>query len=123
MRRPSLLQAVAGAAAALGIAAAVNVVLAVGVGDRLVIPGELSPGTIGLYTFAAFVPAAVTLWRVPRYFPWIAIAVALLTVPFPLQEFGPAAGTWLAGMHLIAGVAAAWVAPRVAFRSHRTSAA
>ena len=117
MSRPSLPRAAVGAVVALAVAAIVNAILALIAGDVLVIPGELGLVQIVSFTLGAAIPAAVTLWLLPRYYPWIAIAVALLTIPFPLSEFGSPAGWWLAVMHVVTGVCAAVIAPRIAART------
>ena len=95
------------------VAAGINGVLALLAGGVLVIPGELGIGQIVTYTLAMVLPAAVTLWAIPRYFPWIVVAVAVLTIPFPFAEFGSPVAVWLSAMHVIAGVSAAVIAPRV----------
>jgi Family of unknown function (DUF6069) len=116
MTRTPPAAALAGVAVALVVAAVINAVIALLAGDALVVPGELSVATVVTYTLAMIPPAWVVLWLLPRWFPAIALAVAVLTLPFPFAEFGTPIGIWLAVMHLIAGVCAALVAPRVAQR-------
>ena len=117
MNRLSPVSALAGASTALAIAAVINTVLALLAGDTLVVPGELGPVTVALYTFAMIVPAWLLLWLVPRWFLAIVIAAAVLTVPFAFMEFGTPIAFWLAVMHLVAGVCAALIAPKIAARN------
>ena len=114
MQRPALPAAVAGAAAAIAVATAINAVLTVVAGDTLVVPGELGLTQVVIFTAVMVVPAALVLWRVPRWYPAVVAAVAVLTLPFPLQEFGTPVGWWLGAMHLVTGACAAVIAPRVA---------
>ena len=114
MGRLNPLHAAVGALVALVAATVVNVALTAAGGDTLQIPGELGYSQVAMFTLVMVIPAAIVLWLAPRWFPWIALAVAVTTVPFPIVEFGGAAGRWLAAMHLAAGVIAAVVAPRVA---------
>ena len=118
MPRPSLASAILGAAIALAVAAAVNALLAVLAGDTLNIPGELSVVTVVTYTLVMIVPAALALWLLPRrWYVIVVLAVAVLTLPFPYQEFGTPIAIWLGVMHLIAGVCAALIAPRFISRA------
>ena len=113
MPRPSLGAAVLGAAVALAVATVINALLTLLAGDTLVIPGELGVVTVVTYTLVMIVPAALVLWLLPvRWYVIVVLAVAVLTLPFPYQEFGTPIAIWLGGMHLIAGVCAALLAPR-----------
>jgi hypothetical protein len=113
MPRPSLTSAALGAAVALGAAAIANALLALLAGDTLVIPGELSVVTVVIFTLVMIVPTALALWLLPRrWFVVLVVAVAVLTLPFPYQEFGTPVAIWLGAMHLIAGICAALIAPR-----------
>lgn len=119
MARPPFLSAALAALVALALAAAVNAAVTAAAGDVLQIPGELGYAQVVTFTLVMAVPAAVVLWLVPRRFAWIALGVAVLTLPFPFVEFGTPVAFWLAAMHLIAGVVAALVAPRVAAAGRR----
>jgi hypothetical protein len=119
MKRPSLLAALGGAAAALVVAAIANAVLTLLAGDTLEVPGELGLGQVLTFTLVMIVPAAIVLWLLPRWFPAISIAVAVLTIVFPFMEFGTPIAWWLAAMHLLSGVCAAVLAPGVAARTDR----
>jgi hypothetical protein len=116
MKRPSLLSAGVGAAVAIAAAMAVNAVVTLALGDTLVVPGELGLSQVLTYTAVMVVPTAIVLWRWPRWLPLVAMAVAVLTIPFPLMEFGAPVGWWLSAMHLITGACAALIAPRIATR-------
>ena len=116
MQRPSLVAAAAGAAAAIALAAVINAALTLLAGDTLVVEGELGLAQVLTFTLVMVLPVTVVLWRLPRWLPAIAIAVAVLTLPFPFMEFPSPIGWWLGAMHLITGVCAALVAPRVAAR-------
>ena len=117
MSRPSPLKALIAVAVALAVAAVINAVLALLAGDTLIVPGELGVVTVVTYTLAMIVPAWLVLWLVPRWFPFIVIAVAVLTLPFPYMEFSTPIAVWLSVMHIVAGVCAALIAPRVLTRS------
>ena len=110
----SFAAAAAGAVVALVVAAVINAVLGLVAGDTLVVPGELGVGQIVTYTLVMAIPAALLLHLLPRWFAWIVIVVAVATWPFPFAEFGTPIAYWLSGMHLVAGVSAALIAPRVA---------
>lgn len=114
MDRPSLPTALSAAAAAIAVATVINAVLALIAGDTLVIPGELGVAQIVIFTVIMVIPTALVLWRLPRWLPAIAMAVAVLTLPFPFMEFGTPIGWWLGAMHLITGICAALLAPRLA---------
>ena len=122
MQRMRPASAAVGAVVAAVVAAAINAALTAIAGDVLQIPGELGVAQVVMFTIVMAVPAAIVLWLVPRHFPWIVIAVAVLTLPFPFMEFDSAVARWLAAMHLVAGVTAALVAPRVAAGMHARSA-
>ena len=118
MPRPSLGSAFLGAAAALAVAAVLNALLTLLAGDTLVIPGELGVVTVVTYTLVMIVPAALALWLLPaRWYVIVVLAVAVVTLPFPYQEFGTPIAIWLGVMHLIAGLCAALIAPRFVDRS------
>lgn len=119
--KPSLRIAAVAATAAIGFAAAINASLALLAGDTLVVPGELGPAQIILFTVVMIVPAALVLWALPRWFPTIVLAVAVLTLPFPFMEFGTPIALWLGAMHLITGGCAAVLAPRIAARGAPTA--
>lgn len=113
---PRLLPAVIGCATALAVAAAVNLVLLALAGETLAIPGEMSVLHVAGFTLAMtpFAAGALRLW--PRYFPYVVVVAVALAAPFPVLEFGAAAGAWLNAMHVVAGVAAVVLGPRVAGR-------
>ena len=113
MTRQSPLSALLAATVALGVATAINAMLALLAGDTLVVPGELGVGTVVTYTLVMIIPAWLVLWLLPRRFAVIVLAVAVVTLPFPLLEFGVPIAVWLGVMHLVAGVCAALIAPRV----------
>src|SRR5687768_15630190 len=106
MTRPTLSAAALGAVAALAVAAAINALLTLLAGDTLKIPGELGLAQVLMFTLVMAIPGALVLWWLPRWFPLIAVAVAVLTLPFPFQEFGTPVAWWLGTMHLISGVCA-----------------
>ena len=116
MTRPSLTAAAIGVVVALVVAAVLNSVLTLLAGDTLQIPGELGLAQVVTFTLVMVIPATLVLWRLPRWFPAIAVAFAVLTLPFPFMEFGTPVAWWLAAMHLISGACAAVIAPRVAER-------
>ena len=115
--KPSLRAAAVAASAAIGVAAAINAALTLLAGDTLVVPGELGLAQVVGFTLAMIVPAALVLWVLPRWFPAIVLAVAVLTLPLPWMEFGSPIALWLGAMHLITGACAAMLAPRIAARS------
>jgi hypothetical protein len=116
MSRPRVSSALVAVAAALTVAAAANLVLLALAGPALRIPGEMSAAHVAGSTLAAIPLGAGALWAWPRRFATVAMAAAVLTIPFALLEFGGAAGAWLAAMHLVAGISAALLAPRVTAR-------
>ena len=116
MQRPTLGAAAFAAAAAIALATGINAALTLLAGDTLVVEGELGLAQVVTYTLVMVIPVTLVLWWLPRWLPAIAIAVAVLTLPFPFMEFPPPIGWWLGAMHLITGVCAALVAPRVAAR-------
>lgn len=119
MVRPRPATALLGAGLAMGAAALANLALLRLAGAALVIPGEMSAAHVVGFTLGCAPFAAVAVVAVPRRFPLLALVVAVATAPFPIIEFGPAPGAWLAAMHVVAGVAAAVIVPRVAHRAAR----
>lgn len=106
--------ALAGCTVALVVAGLVNAGMALAGGETLTIPGELGVAQVVLFTLVMIVPAAIVLWLLPRWFPIIAVVVAVATAPFAFVEFGAPVAWWLATMHLVAGLCAALLAPRMA---------
>jgi hypothetical protein len=116
MQRPSFTAALTAAAVAIAVATVINAVLTLVAGDTLVVPGELGLAQVVIFTAVMVIPAALVLWWRPRWLPATAIAVAVLTLPFPVMEFGSPIAWWLGVMHLITGVCAAVIAPWFAAR-------
>lgn len=116
MQRLPLRIAAAAAAAAVGLATGINVALTLLAGDTLRVPGELGVPQVLIFTLVMVLPTTAALWLLPRWLGAAALAVAVLTLPFPFLEFGTPIAWWLGAMHLITGICAAVVAPRVAAR-------
>ena len=117
MQRLPLRVAVAAAAAAVGLATVINVVLTLLAGDTLRVAGELGVSQVLVFTLVMVIPTAVVLWLLPRWLSPVAFAVAVLTLPFPFLEFGTPIGWWLGAMHLVTATCAALVAPRIVGRT------
>ena len=114
MTKISPMAALAGCTVALAVAGLINAGITLGAGDTLVIPGELGLIQVVIFTLVMIIPATIVLWLLPRWFPIIALVAAVATTPFPYMEFTGSVPRWLAPMHLVAGICAALLAPRVA---------
>ena len=84
--------------------------------DALTAAGEISLLQVVGFTLASLPVAVLALRVVPRAFRILALVVGVGTAVVPYLEFGTPAAPWLAAMHVLTGLVAADLAPRIALR-------